>query len=279
MASVTSAFHLPTPRGMCFCVARGPGDRARPKGAIVHVPAFAEEMNKSRRMVALQCEALALRGWLVVQFDAGGCGDSEGDFADASWEAWLDDVRLVHRWAAGQVDGPVWLWGLRAGALLACEAASRFAMDGPILLWQPVSSGRQHLQQFLRLVTMAKVVGKSGEASRESPQSRLAAGENVEVAGYVLSPSLADGLASATLDVPADAPRVLWLQVAAPDVPPPRALGELRERLGERTPVLEYRAVAGPAFWQVQEIEEAPELLAATTALVEETAAAELASA
>lgn len=258
---------------------RGPGDATRPKGAIVHVPAFAEEMNKSRRMVALQCEALARKGWLMVQFDAGGCGDSEGDFADASWEAWLDDVRLVHRWAADQVDGPVWLWGLRAGALLACEAASRFDIQGPILLWQPVSRGRQHLQQFLRLVTMAKVVGKSGEPSRESPQSRLAAGESVEVAGYVLNPSLAGGLASASLDVPAGAPRVLWLQVAAPDAPPPGALVELRERLGERSAVLEFRSVSGPAFWQVQEIEDAPELLAATTALVEETAAAELASA
>ena len=126
---------------------------------------------------------------------------------------------------------------------------------------------------------MAKVVGKSGEPSRESPQSRLAAGESVEVAGYVLNPSLAGGLASASLDVPAGAPRVLWLQVAAPDAPPPGALVELRERLGERSAVLEFRSVSGPAFWQVQEIEDAPELLAATTALVEETAAAELASA
>ena len=279
MASNIRAFHLPTPRGLLFCVARAPGEGIRPRGAIVHVPAFAEEMNKSRRMVALQSEALASRGWLVVQFDSGGCGDSQGALADASWQGWLDDIRLMHRWAADQVDGPVWLWGLRAGALLACEAATRFSLASPILLWQPVSSGRQHLQQFLRLLTMARVVGKSGDPAEASPQSRLKNGQSVEVAGYVLNPSLADGLAGATLDVPPAVPCVLWLQVAAQDAQPPRALGELRERLGERARLLEFRTVSGPAFWQVQEIEEAPELLAATTPLIEETAAAELVSA
>src|SRR5690606_36079591 len=118
----------------------------------------------------------AREGWRVLQLDLGGCGDSEGEFASATWEGWLQDVRDAYGWAATQAGGPVWLWGLRLGALLACEASARFQLDCGLLLWQPVTSGKQHLQQFLRLLKAAQMVGKAGSASEgdASPQQRLA---------------------------------------------------------------------------------------------------------
>ena len=150
-SSALEAFHLDTPAGFRFCLARRPAAGAGCRGTIIHVHAFAEEMNKSRHMVALAAEAWARDGWTVLQIDLGGCGDSAGDFVEASWVGWLEDVRLAHGWARAQNDGPVWLWGLRLGAVLACEAVARFRLDCGLLLWQPVTSGKQHLQQCLRL--------------------------------------------------------------------------------------------------------------------------------
>ena len=48
---------------------------------------FCEEMNKARRMAALQSRRLAALGYSVLQIDLFGCGDSSGDFADAR-EIW-----------------------------------------------------------------------------------------------------------------------------------------------------------------------------------------------
>ena len=43
------------------------------------VKAWAEEMNKARRMAALQARLLAENGYAVLQIDLHGCGDSSGD--------------------------------------------------------------------------------------------------------------------------------------------------------------------------------------------------------
>ena len=40
-----------------------------PRGLVVYVHPFAEEMNKSRRMAALQSRALAEAGFAVLQLD------------------------------------------------------------------------------------------------------------------------------------------------------------------------------------------------------------------
>ncbi|MCK7493610.1 MAG: alpha/beta hydrolase [Comamonadaceae bacterium] len=77
-------------------------------------------MNKSRRMAALQSRALAAAGFAVLRVDLLGCGDSAGDFGDATWPRWVDDVVAAARWLRRQhpdaADAPLWLWGLRAGA-------------------------------------------------------------------------------------------------------------------------------------------------------------------
>jgi hypothetical protein len=49
-----SPFFLNAGGHALFCVFYPVQETLKPKGFIVHIPAFAEEMNKSRRMVALQ---------------------------------------------------------------------------------------------------------------------------------------------------------------------------------------------------------------------------------
>ncbi|NMG56092.1 hydrolase 2, exosortase A system-associated [Aromatoleum aromaticum] len=261
MSPKLHAFHLHAPHGFRFCVSRTPVAERPRHGVIIHVPAFAEEMNKGRHMVALQADAWAQEGWTVLQIDLGGCGDSEGDFAAASWDSWLEDVRIAHAWGTEQACGPVWLWGLRLGALLASEAAARYRLECGLLLWQPVTSGKQHLQQFLRLWKMAQVIGKAG-GDDKPPHERLAAGETVEVGGYEIAPALAQGIDAAQLAAVAPLHGVHWFQVGpAWAATPSPAFERLRAQWDAAGIEVQYHAVVGPLFWQTQEIELAQELL------------------
>src|SRR5262252_6161920 len=98
-------------------VSRPSGQSAR--GTFVFVHAFAEEMNKSRRMAARMARMLAEDGWWVVQRDLRGCGDSTGEFGDATWHDWVLDIGEELAQAS---EGPLWLWAQRAGALIASAA-------------------------------------------------------------------------------------------------------------------------------------------------------------
>jgi alpha/beta superfamily hydrolase len=79
-----SAFFLDTPDGPRYCQLHAPQGGPL-QGLILCIHPFAEEMNKSRRMAALQSRALAEAGYTVLQIDLHGCGDSAGDFGEASW--------------------------------------------------------------------------------------------------------------------------------------------------------------------------------------------------
>lgn len=204
--ALPQAFFLPAEPGQRFCLYHAPQGGVA-KGRVLYLHPFAEEMNASRRVVAQQCRALAASGYAVLQIDLFGCGDSTGDLADATWPHWLQDALLGLNWLQGQgsVQAPLWLWGLRAGALLACECARHLAEVQPtlainLLLWQPVTSGQQQLQQFLRLHAAAQWLGRN--AASEAPAQALTAGRNAHVAGYSLSPTLATQLAAASLTLP-----------------------------------------------------------------------------
>ena len=231
-----------------------------PIGTVIAAHAFAEEMNKGRRMCARMARLLAERGWRVVQKDLFGCGDSSGDFADASWAAWTAD--LEDELSQADAARPIWLWGMRAGALLA-SAVLPGRPQVNLLLWQPVCSGAQHLQQFLRLHAGARIVGSRKTDSKTSPAQLLRSGTAVEIGGYELNPALAGGLEQANLDVPANfAGRVVWFEVAS-DEAQQLSLAATRviERLRARQIAVEAEAVFGTAFWQTQEIEECESLL------------------
>ncbi|TFW22066.1 hydrolase 2, exosortase A system-associated [Duganella callida] len=264
-------FFLAREQGQRFCLAHAPAGRCR--GALLYLHPFAEEMNKTRRMAALQARALAEAGYAVLQLDLAGCGDSSGDFADASWDGWLADVAAGRQWLEQQYDQPVTLWGLRTGALLALDYA-RTAARAPrrLLLWQPVLNGATFLTQFLRLRMANALLAEGRQGAAEDTQTlraTLQGGAPLEVAGYTLAPALAaslDGLDAIRL--PAPACPVDWFElVAAADRPLPIPATRLAAAWREQGCPLTQQAIVGPSFWATQEISVSPALLAATSAL------------
>ena len=265
----TNAFFLAaeTPAGgQRFCLLHSP-ERGLAHGAIVYVHPFAEEMNKSRRMAALQSRAFAAAGYAVLQIDLIGCGDSSGDFEDATWSAWVDDVVQASHWLRARTQGPLWLWGLRAGCLLASEAAERIGPPLHLLFWQPTPAGSAVLQQFLRLRTAGDLLAGNAGGGTAALHSRLAAGDPVDVAGYRLAPGLALGLERAELAPSAAVDRLDWLELSTrvPAQPLPASARSI-ERWQQAACQVRVKVVDGPSFWQTSEIELAPSLLAASVA-------------
>jgi len=221
-------------------------------------------MNKSRHVVARAAREVADAGWHVLQVDLLGCGDSDGDFADATWGAWLDDLETATTWLSGRCDGPIWLWGLRSGALLAASWLASSGRNMPVAFWQPVVSGAQHLQQFLRIRAMSEIA-KSGRAGSVTALRRQLESEGkIEVGGYRLSLALARGLESVDVSILPPDTVVRWFEVSLDDEPTlspasMHAIGRLQSS-GVR---VDSAAAPGPAFWQSVELEDAPALRAA----------------
>lgn len=262
------AFFLPVAngqQGQRFCVFHQPAAQAKKRGAVVYVHPFAEEMNKSRRMAALQARAMAAAGYAVLQIDLHGCGDSSGDFGDATWESWIDDVMQACDWLQQRCAGELWLWGLRTGCLLAGEAAKRLGRPNRLLFWQPVVSGKQFLHQFLRLKVAGEMQGGDSKGLMDRLRAQLAQGETVEVAGYRLSSGLAGGLERAELLLPVPTARLEWIELSGKaDLSLSPLAGTRLEQWQSPGRIVRGHAVCGPAFWQTAEITECPALLNAS---------------
>lgn len=261
-------FFLDADPGQRFCLYHAPEASAPARGAILFVHPFAEELNKSRRMVALQARAYAQAGFGVLQIDLYGCGDSHGDLAQARWDLWHDDLARAWQWLDENLPGPRYLWGLRLGALLALDFA-RHARPQALILWQPALSGRAHLQQFSRLQSAARLFS-SVHAVEQQP----------EIGGYPMSAPLASDIAS--LDAVTITPvcPVHWMELSQPAMDAAadyaRAAGNasphlqpaselLVERWRQAGALVQTYPIHGEPFWNSSEIGVSSALLTVTT--------------
>jgi exosortase A-associated hydrolase 2 len=275
-------FFLEATRGRLFCLLHEPPrSDARALAPVLFLPPFAEEMNKSRRMISLHARALAAAGHRVLIPDLYGTGDSEGDFADARWETWIEDLALLRRWLEERDGLSPSFWSLRTGALLGVDliaadangmqatAGHRQAAAVPPqwLLWQPVVNGQQFLTQFLRLKVAAQMTGTGAPADSKALRAQLSAGSSVEIAGYELPGSLALALDSKTLSaaILSRAPRAGWFEIttsATPSLTP--VAKKVIEECRARGASIEAHAIQGQPFWSTPEITLVPELLQAS---------------
>jgi exosortase A-associated hydrolase 2 len=268
--NVETPLFLDSAGGRVFALYCAPKQKRDGRPAIVYLPPFAEEMNRSRRMAALQARALALSGYGVMLLDPFGTGDSEGDFRDARLSLWLEDVAAAADWLERKGHDTIGLWGLRFGALLAAAAIARApARFSNLLLWQPATDGRTLMTQFLRIGLAASLADRGERLSTESLRGQLREGRSIEIAGYELMPELAaaiEDLKFSDFDMPAST-QIRWFEVApdADEALTP-ASTKIVEHLREIGRSAVARKVVGPQFWLTAEITTAPALIEATKA-------------
>ena len=264
------AFFFDANPGTRFSMYYAPDPRQQPRGAILYVHPFAEELNRSRRMAALQARAFAALGYAVLQIDLFGCGDSCGDFSSARWDLWKRDLAVARDWLAERSPGPMLLWGLRLGGLLALDLACSAPVDG-LVLWQPYTSGRTCINQFLRQQLAAQLLdGEQGvPRSTATLRARLVTQGQLEVGGYTLAAELAqaiDAIDAAQLPLP-PCP-VHWFASGSLAATRQAAAAErIGAHWAERGAVLHYHHVDGLPFWHNPDMAECHALLDATGAV------------
>jgi exosortase A-associated hydrolase 2 len=264
-------FFLKTGLGERFCLFYPPA-AGKCHGSLLYVHPFGDEMNKARRMVALQSRQFAALGFGVLHMDLLGCGDSSGEFGEASWEQWKEDLALGNKWLQDRLDKPVSLWGLRLGALLALDYArtSPYKIDS-LILWQPVLNGASYLTQLLRLRVANEMLGdgKEKNGGTQAMREALKAGETLEIAGYDIAPALALAIDSLEAsDLFTTTCPVHWFEVVSAANRPMTPAGLWVSTAWEKQGVdLHTHIVPCLPFWATQEISECPELLSATSAI------------
>lgn len=258
-------FYLRGAKGPLLAIYYAPSVETSAVGDILFVPPFAEEMNRCRAMVALQARALSRIGIGTLLLDPYGAGDSGGDFSEASWELWRDDLTYGIDWLRSRANGCHVLWGIRLGAVMAAELAIRDSAIHRLLLWQPVANGKNYFTQFLRIRIAAEMHARDGIKTTDELRKRAAAGEAIEVSGYPIGSNLARELDQVRLPEASalSSLRLSWFEVL-PSAETPSANTKLVENYKTGAVEVDYQSVVGPAFWQLHERTVAPELIDAT---------------
>lgn len=248
---------IPSPAGDIPAIWRpSASDAAAQPFAALFAPPFAEEMNRTRRLMALAGQRLAGRGIASLLPDLPGTGDSPQPFAQATWDGWLEALHACAAHLNGQ-GLAVRLVGIRLGGLLAADALAQGLAAERLVLVDPVEDGRLHMRHWLRIRSAASLeIGP--RITLSYLQSRLEAGEAVEIAGYEISPQLVNRISTLKLapllDAAGETP-VTRLDLAPPGTEaPPAAQGR--------------RALAAEAPWTSPEPAEPVELATALADMV-----------
>lgn len=143
IATTTLALAIPAGKTWLHATLRTP---ALPRAAMLVLPPFFHEWQRSYRLFAQLAEALACAGIAVLRFDYRGSGDSGGADEEFLPSRAMADADAALSFLRTTIDAPTILLGVRAGGLIARPLAEREGL--PLWLWQPVADGASHLSEL-----------------------------------------------------------------------------------------------------------------------------------
>jgi exosortase A-associated hydrolase 2 len=167
-ATIDKAVVMQTPRGALVGMLHVPGGATAGTGVVFCDP-FGEERKSAALVMARLARAVAAAGFPALRFDYYGCGDSEGEFVDATVRSRLDDIRSAAGFLGERTGvGGICLLGLRLGGTLASLAASELSDCAGLVLIEPVADGAAYFGGELRRKLVRQMITEGrGGASRE----------------------------------------------------------------------------------------------------------------
>src|SRR3954454_3530079 len=197
--------------GYLFAWHHAPSSERRRHYSVVLCPALGYEYMSSYRSMRVLAERLASLGFDVMRFDYEGTGNSSGGFRDADRFLALrrSVVRAIEKIRAMSCAHAVALVGLRAGALLATQAAADAGGVERLVLWSAVPSGRAYVRELMALAGISA-------RDQEAPE---ADDPVVTVAGHSVTKETLAQIASWTADDLASRPAQQILIVDRDDRP------------------------------------------------------------
>lgn len=229
------------PARQLFGVFDAPFARVPGKLGVVLCYPHGRDYVAAHRAFRVLATRLAGAGFPVLRFDYSGTGDSWGDPEQASSEQWIDDiVTAIHQLRAVHGSLDVALVGLRMGAALATRAAVECPAIERLVLWEPVTDGREYVAELC-----ARHQAWLDAEVRERRHARSLAQDD-ELLGYRFLESMRLDLESVSLSsIPkSPAPEVLLVSQETS-----AQYDGLVRRLVELGSRVDTRCVEGPKVW------------------------------
>ena len=240
---------------------------AAEKKAVIFVPPFAEEMNRSRRMYVLCARLLASMGLEAVCFDYAGTGDSEGEWGSFSIADWQTNLRDVYQSVRQAGISDISLIGVRFGALLIAQTLIVNDLNiNKCILWDPIESGEAFMRQLIRIKIAAAMAEESRKISTQDVLADLERQGYVEIGGYHLADSMIKAMneltLSKTIDTLINATDLHWMALSRLNKGSASTIPAcVPEELAEN---LTVHSIKDTKFWMQQEVTISPLLLQAT---------------
>ncbi|MGI5310477.1 glycosyl transferase [Rheinheimera sp. WS51] len=234
--------------------------------AVVILPPFAEEMNKSRHIIKQCTTQLAEHNYYSFMLDNYGTGDSEGDLDTATIELWRIDLAILMQKIADWGFQSVSFIAIRFGALQLFDLLNLHSLPLPIkhlVLWQPMFDASRFWQQFCR-IKVAEAMASGEKTSQKQLEQQLEQGQIVEIAGYPINSSFVQSILQMESTFPAVLNNSLlsWFELSKLDnIALP--VQKMRDSLTEKC-LLHFNQIKAEAFWQTSELAEANKLIALT---------------
>jgi len=244
--------------------------------AIVFIPPFAEEMNKSRHIISATMRKLNAAGYSCYLLDNYGTGDSEGDLDSATMTIWRDDLQQLLTLLAKRGIRNVSFIAIRFGTLQLFDLLNQYELPlplGRVVLWQPFFDLAKFWQQFAR-IKVAEAMASGSKLSQKQLELQLEQAQTIEIAGYPISPAFYHSLLQANTAFPSqlsDA-ALYWLetsQLESVAVP----VEKMRQQL-QSLCQLKFHQLKDEPYWQTTELADATHLQALTLAYFTQDAVA-----
>ena len=240
-------------------------------GAVILVPPFAEEMNRSRRMYVLCARLLANNGIHAVIFDFSGTGDSSGEWGQFCYSDWMGDIKHVYTHCSSFADNVSFI-ALRFGALILSDVVSQSDIDvDRCIFWDPIENGEILIRQLIRIKIAAAMADESKKLTTKEILDDIESMGYLESGGYKISKSLIDDINSKRLsdliESVLDNIELDWMQLGKHSETKkqwlPNSIFEKNLSQDQCNKIVMH-PVNDVKFWMQQEVTIAPELLRET---------------
>ena len=256
---------------LAHCIPSQPLSSVKGGRAVIFVPPFAEEMNRSKRMYVLCSRLLADSGVHAFCFDYSGTGDSSGEWGDFSYSDWVEDLNQIYKYATN-LSSKVSFIALRFGALVLADAIDQCDMDvDRCVFWDPIENGEILTRQLIRIKIAAAMADESKKLTTKEISQNIQETGYLESGGYYLSKSLIDDINSkklaSILESLLDKSELDWMLLGKHsqinNMWLPNSFSE-KDLPSNKVKNILMHPVNDVKFWMQQEVTISPELLRVT---------------
>jgi uncharacterized protein len=210
------------------------------RGIVLICSPLSPEWLVIHRVLRTLADRMAEKGFSVMRFDYFGCGDSAGEHEQASLARWIDDIdTAVIELRRRSSPVPLYVIGVRLGALLAARAGARRDDVDALVLWDPPLNGAAHgnalRANMRRMLSTAHVI--ADEATRRDLPS--------EILGYPVNSQFWHELDQLDFDLQHPPARRALLVESDP-----RSFGAVAARLSPLSLPIEQLPLEEPELWE-----------------------------